>query len=305
MDPKEVLKKIVTQERNFRKREFLAPYTEGMRTAIVKMSGMNYRFRIVGFTGSGIGMFEPIDHSCARFKGDADFATTRKYLDILPQLHVILVYESDQGWIAYPMNMESTCKKFALDGEIIVKNVSDAERFDVITARFDGMHFWYDDVFHSADLMKSSFMRDAFDPASLLPSKMREKIDEIKGLTPEDKESFELAIRSWNYFKRVTAQEELEQILAVGGGRLLSYVVRGANLEVRWKSKQGNPYTSSVEKGSYDVVCAGICVDGEDKKFHFKDLPGIADMGEQEDAIYRTMGRDIDYDGIEDFPNAE
>jgi len=235
----------------------------------VKMGGMDYKFRIVGFTGSGIGIFEPVDHSCARYKSDADFKTTRKYLDILPHLHVILAYDSDQGWVAYPMNMESACKKFDLDGEIIVKNVSDAERFEVITARFDGMHFWYDDIFNSADLMKSSQLRDIFDPANISPIEMRENIESIKELTPEDREAFSLAIRSWNYFKRVTTQRELKQILSAGKGKWISYVVRGANLKVRWKSKRGKPYTPSVEKGFYDV---------------------------------RTMGREI---AIEDFPDAE
>lgn len=304
INPKDVLRKVIDQERNFRRREFLAPYAEDIRTAIVKMNGMNYKFRIVGCHGSGMGLFEPIDHSCARYKGDADLETSRKYLDILPQLHVILAYESDQGWVAFPMHLESTRKKFALAGEIIVKNVSDAERFDVITTRFDGVHFWYDDIFRSADLIKSSQMREIFDPINIPSAVMAKGLDEIKGLTPEDRIAFELASNSWNYFKRVATQDELNKLLAAGGGKLFSYVIRGANIEIKWKSKSGQEYTSLVDKVSYDGVSAGFCLTG-DSKFHTKDLPFIAEIEEKEGAVYRSMERNIDFDGIEDFPIQE
>ena len=295
MDAKRVLDKVVAEERSFRKRDFLAPYTDNIKTALVKMGGMNYRFRIVGFSGSGIGIFEPVDHSCARYKSDADWETTRRYLDVLPHLHVILAFESDQGWIAYPMNMESTQKRFALEGEIIVKNVSDAERFDVITVRFDGMHFWYDDMFNGADMVKSNFLREAFDPVNLSPTAIWNKVDQIKAVTPEDKKAFTLALDAWNYFKRASTEEQIAEVLAAGGGILGTYVVRGANIEVKWHSKSGREYTSAVDK-NFNILdgCAGICVDGEDHKFHLKDMPYIVAIGERDNAIYTTSIRDIE-----------
>ena len=97
----------------------------------------------------------------------------------------------------------------------------------------------------------------------------------------------------------MTTEEELTKLLAAGGGKLSSYVVRGAHIEMSWQSRSGKPYVSSVRRGSYDVVCAGFCLDGEDTKFHLKDLPYIAEMGEEEDAIFTVTSRDIDYEGLE------
>ena len=52
-----------------------------------------------------------------------------------------------------------------------------------------------------------------------------------------------------------------------------------------------------INKESFDVVSAGFCLDGEDTKFHFKDLPFIATKGEQEDLIYEVPIRYIDFEG--------
>ena len=299
MEAKELLKQIVEKERNFRTREFLAPYTEGLRTAIVKFDGVNYQFRITGFHGSGIGVFQPIVHSCAKYKKDAEWEVARAYLDLLPHLHLILAYESDKGWVSYPLNVESTQKRFAFKGEVLVKGVTDVERFDVVTARFDGVNFWFDDVFDGADMIKSEAMREAFNPNRPV-SQMRKKFDEIKGHTPEDCHTFEVAIASWHRFRRVTTEERIKKMLASGGGKLVKYVVRGANIEFNWKSESNESYSSVVKKDSLDVVVAGICLDGEDEKFHGKDLPFLIARGEAGGLIYRTHNpRTVDWDNLD------
>jgi len=299
MEAKQLLKQMVEKERNFRTREFLAPYAEGMKHAVVKFDGMNYQFRITGFTNSGIGIFRPIDHSCAKFVKDAEWESARAFLDMLPQLHLILCYEVDGGWVAFPMNVESTQKRFAFTGEVVIKGVTDAERFDTVTSRFDGVHFWYDDIFDGADMIKSESMREAFDPKNPI-SKMRETFDKIKGRTPEDRHAFELAIASWQKFRRQSTEGQLKAMLAAGGGKLERYVVRGVNIEIKWKSASGQDYNSVLKKDSLDVVCAGICLDGEDAKFHGKDLPFLVTRGEEGGLIYRTYNpRTVDWNNLD------
>ncbi len=299
MEAKQLLKQMVERERNFRTREFLAPYTEGIRNAVVKFDGVNYEFRITGFTGSGIGIFKPIDHSCARYTKNAEWESARAFMDILPKLHLILCYETDQGWVAFPMNTESTKKRFAFTGEVVVKGVTDAERFDVVTTRFDGVQFWFDDIFSGADMIKSDAMREAFDP-KLPITKMREVFDKIKGLTPEDQHAFELAIASWQKFRRQSTEGQIKSMLESGGGNLQRYVIRGANIEIKWKSASGQDYHSVVKKDSLDVVCAGICLDGQDEKFHLKDLPFVVSRGESGGLIYRTRdARTVDWNNLD------
>lgn len=299
MDAKNLLKQIVERERDFRNREFLAPYTNGVRHAVIKLDGINYTFKVSGFTGSGIGIFQPKDHSCAIYSRDAEWQTARAFLDLLPKLHLILCYESDQGWVAYPMNAESTAKRFAFTGEVVVKGVTDAERFDVVTSRFDGVHFWYDDLFDGADMIKSEAIREAFNP-NHTTDQMRKHFDTIKGKTPEDRQSFELAIASWQKFRKQTTESQIKQTLEIGGGKLCKYVVRGSNIEIKWKSASGQDYNSLVKKDSLDVVCAGICLSHEDTKFHLKDLPFIVTRGEQGGLIYRTRdARTITWEGLD------
>jgi len=296
MEAKELLRQTIDKERNFRTREFLAPYNKRSRTAIVHLDNLKYKFRIHKHKGEGIGRFVPTDPLNASFKEDASWEVAHKYLSLFTPINLILVYEIEGGWVGYPMSEESTKKRLGFVCPVEVYNTTDAERFDCITSRFDGKNFWYDDIFASADLGKSLAIREAFDVA-LSAKLMKEKLSNIIGVTPEDRKSFDLAIESWEYYKTVTTKDKLAETLAASGAKLHSYVVRGKNLEVRWASKSGEKYYSTVSKESFDVVCAGICVDGDDLKFHLKDLPYIVAEGEAEHLIYRTMGRNIDFDG--------
>ncbi len=302
MDARDLLHKKAMQERKFREKEFLAPYAQDSKYAIVKMGKVNYNFRIEGFSGCGIGIFQPSDPLNAKFVKEADWEESRAYMRLLPKLHIILAYETDKGWVGYPMDADSAQHQFdcIVLQEVLIKNVSDAERFDVITACFDGMQFWYDDVFDGADMLKSQAMREAFDPA-LSETEMKQSFAQIKGRTPEDIHVFEMAIASWNHLKRTSTEDQIQELLKSGGGKLDKYVVRGVNIEIQWKSDSGRDYNSVVNKNTMDVVCAGICLDGEDKKFHLKDLPFLISRGERDDLIYRTRGRNMDmYGDIDD-----
>jgi hypothetical protein len=293
-DGRDILKRLVEKERNFRNREFLAPYTGQSRFVIVKMDGMNYRFKIAGIrrNAAGIGRFQPEDPTRARFVAEADDETKRQYLDVLPGVNLILCYETDYGWMAYPMNLQSAMAQIGLDSGVIVRNVTDAERFDVVVARFDGLHFWYDQLALGANAIKSAEMRDAFNPERS-EQQMQDALDAVRGVTPEDRKAFAMNLESWKEFRKGLTEERLKEMLELGGGRLRSYVVRGDHIEVNWSSQSGQQYTSLVKKETLDVVVAGICLDPhdgtgpQDTNFHLKDLPFVMRQGEQRQRIVR------------------
>ena len=288
MNPRDLLNKFAAKELEFRSKEFVAPYVHipGRPSyAIVKMDNVNYRFRIVGFSGAGIGIFKPTDPTCAKFSNNAEYDLVREFYDKLPASHFILSFQTEEGWCAYPMNMQVANQKLGLDSEVLIRNISDVERFDTVIARYDGYNFWFDEPFAGADLLKAQSMREAFD-LRVNTAKSVAAIEKIKGLTPEERKSFNLALESWKVFTKQTTEEKIKHLLEIGGGSLRSYVVRGANIEVRWKSVSGADYTSVVKKDSFDIVSSGICLSGEDKKFHLKDLPGIIAHGEEQGLIY-------------------
>lgn len=297
---RDLLAKMSAKEREVRSQEFLAPYTEQSKHAIVKIDGLNYRFRIVGFQGSGFGIFMPIDPTCARFARTAEFDQVHNYLQILPKIHVILVCQTDLGWCAYPFNTESAKRRLGVDFEIIVRNASDIERFDVVTVRCDGRNFWYEEPFIGSDPVKSEALRECF-ALRTQQFKMDTALKKLKGITPEERKSFDLALSSWRQFQRQSTEGRIKEMLAAGGAELDNYVIRGKQIEITWQAHSGRYYKSRVDKDTLDVVSAGICLSGEDKKFHLKDLPGVIREGEDGGLIYITdrvvdNPRGIDYD---------
>ncbi len=287
MDARELRDRLAAKEQEFRRSEFLAAYTERSKKIFVRVENVVCSFRVVGQPGSGFGVFKIVDGNCARFVKAAPFDLQRRFLDMLPKLHLILSFESDRGWVACPMNAESARKSLGLDSETYVQNVSDCERFDVITARYDGVNFWFDEVFIGADPQKSEAMRRCF-VKDRTPQQMKTSLARVKSVTPEENEAFRLALASWAMYQRTTTEERIKKTLADSGATMASYVVRGTNIEVRWKTTKGEEYTSLVKKETLDVVSAGICLAGQDKKFHLKDLPYVIEEGEGRDLIYTT-----------------
>ncbi len=298
-NPRDLMRRLAQREREFRTRDFLAPYTRESKSVIVKMDGVNYRFNIVNRShrvGGGIGIFHPVDPNTARYEQEADDDVRRKYLDMLPHATLILCYETELGWIAYPANVASAKKKMGIEDKVLVKNVTDAEVFDAVLVRFDGVHLWYDQLSPSGNAIKSAEIRDCFVPDHS-EDRMIQNFENLKGITPEDRKSFGLALESWKVYRKGLTEERLKEMLAIGGGKLGSYVVRGDNIEINWNSKSGQSYTSMVEKENFNVVSAGICLDPhdgtgpQDRRFHLKDLPFIMADGER---MHRIVRRHID-----------
>lgn len=291
-----ILDKMIAKEKSFRHKRFFAPFTPNTKTAVVKLDGMNYVFKI-NCPGTGFGFFQSLDGVKADLIEMSSLDSVRQYLDILPRIHLILCYETNYGWVAYPLHLESAKKKLSVSGPIIVRSVADCQRFDVIVARFDGLYFWYDEIFSGEDPFKSEEIRQCFTGFQSKP--MFQKFEKLSGVSPERKTAFEIAVGSWEEFRKTTTEENLQNLLVQGGGSLKSYIVRGDNLEVNWDTSSGSRYISIVDKETFDVLSAGICLSGEDTKFHLKDLPYIVFQGEQQQAIYRTIHTSIQ-DGEDD-----
>jgi hypothetical protein len=282
IDPSELLKQMAAKERKFRAQDFVAPYTQGSVFAIVPMhKGMLYRFRIKGFKDAGIGLFHPTSPNDAEFVSDAPFDQARTYLDALPKTLLVLSYQTEQGWIALPLSEESTRKTLGIAGPVLVLNVSDAQRFDPIVARFDGVNFWFDELFTGADPVKADEMRALF-------QKGFQGNVNVKGVVPEERDAYSLACDAWKQFAKISVESKVKQILKDGGARLGSFVVRGKNIEIKWTSASGEVYNSLVNKDTLDVISAGICLSGEDSKFHLKDLPHLIEQGEKRRLIVIT-----------------
>lgn len=275
----DLLVKVSAKERELRQREFFSPYTPDSKFAVVKMVGTNYKFRILGANGSGFGVFCPTDPTCARFVKEADLLQSQSYLSLWPKVYLILVCNTDLGWCAFPFNLSSAKAQLGLEQEVIVRNVSDVERFDVVVARYDGMRFWYEEPFAGADPVKAAALRDCY---------INRKMKKIAGITPEERKSFDMSLSALQMVQRLTTEGRIKETLATAGSSLEEYVIRGRNIEISWQAQSGAVHNSLIDAKTFDVVSAGICVNDGDRKFHLRDLPGIVKKGEDLGAIYRT-----------------
>ncbi len=293
----EILAKVSAKEKELRQREFFSPYTHDSKFAVVKMMGTNYKFRIIGANGNGFGVFCPVDPTCARFVREADSVQSHAYLSLWPKIYFILVCSTDLGWCSFPFNLSSAKAQLGIEQEIIIRNVSDVERFDVVVARYDGMRFWYEGPFAGADPVKAVQLRRCYERRQNVLA-MKRQLGEITGITPEERKSFDIALSAWQIVRRKSTEEQVQEFWAGTDARLEEHIIRGRNIEISWQAQSGAVHNSLIDAQTFDVVSAGICVNDEDRRFHVKDLPGIVRLGEDRGAIYRTRGveRGIDVD---------
>jgi len=287
MDAKSLFGKLAAKEKEFRKQEFLSPYTHRSTSARVRMDGLVYTFKISGFEGSGFGVFLPDSPTSAKFVREADFDVIRDYLDVLPKLSMVLCYQTPEGWVGYPHNLQAAKQKLGLVGIAPVLNVTDAQRFDTVIVRFDGVTFWFDEPEFAVDPEVGESLREVF-TAELRQNQIDEVLRGIRGAGPEHRETFRIAFESWTKFRKQSTEEILQKFLDAGGGKLSEFVVRGGNIEVQWISDSGQEYSSVVKKDTFDVVQSGVCLSGRDRQYHMKDLALLMRQGESERHIVRT-----------------
>jgi len=248
------------QEKDSQQKQFFALFANYFQYALTKKHDKHHMFRIVGFNGSGAGIFEPIDATCAKYLKKVPPEHQRAYLNTLSDIHMIMSYETDRGWLCYPfakLNTEDPLHD--LRQEVLVQNIIGCERFDIISARYDGTHFWFDSkVMNSNSLIKSEAMRLCLH-YDLPPERMKYNVNRIgQQLTQEDYKAFSLAVQSWLIFQRQSSETQQLDAQVRNDGVVGSYVVHGADDNMRPWHVPGYKYVSIVDDGLLNVTCMGI-----------------------------------------------
>lgn len=268
----------------------VAPHSRKIRTSV---AGMVREFNIPRQKSAGLRIFQATGVNSAKYVRDAEPLEARQYLDLLPKIHLILVYRDDHFWYGFPANLAAYTIKVGAPTLVVVHSADNVEHFDHVISRYDGACFWYDDLDNRVDPERVFGMRDALNTKDW--SKVSKTfIDDpktydlpLKGITPEDAIAYQLAARRVIQETRSTLETRLESELRDVEAKLDSYVERGDNVEVRWVNASGQPYTSVIRKDDFQVVTAGICVSGEDRKFDLKSLVGIVSYAENKRHVVR------------------
>ena len=138
-----------------------------------------------------------------------------------------------------------------------------------------GSNFWFETIKFGADVERKEKLRERIESQSYAIPK-----DLESGLTPEERIAFGFASQFHKQATMSNLEKRLHGELGKYGASMSKYVERGENVSVQWKDEYtGSTYTTVLKKDSLDVVTAGICLSGGDKRFDLQSLVGVVREG--------------------------
>jgi hypothetical protein len=297
-DVSKLLERLAAAENEFLHQEFLAPALRG-GIVRVRIGGVLCRIRIQPTDFAGWGVFRPASHTDANLVRPASLAERRRYLELFPLFRLLVCRRAGNVWFGSAASFGDARIQF--EGMAPLELAEEVQLFDCVRARYDGSHFWFDELDSRHDPGTASYLRAAL--AEQTPP------DELHrpGLTAEERAAYEL-----NYWQlvepaqRLRRQREeepqesdlvrrrLRESLSHAGAQLVDYLERADSFRVHY-TIGGRQYTSSVDKQDLTVQVAGICLSGEDQKFDLSSLIGVLREGDQHGEVLR-----IGDDGMEE-----
>ncbi|HYO92229.1 MAG TPA: hypothetical protein VEQ40_11360 [Pyrinomonadaceae bacterium] len=240
-----LLSVLAAKEDEVRGTRFLAPCVGGCEVTM-RGGGLVYAFTPEPRDFEGWGVFEPIDESTAELIEEAAPRLIEEYLKPFKQIRLRLAYRMrGQTWLAHPVNEADARQRLGTREAQQVYLTSEGAQFEQIVARWDGSVCWFEEVDRRADPTNAERLRKGFQ------QKLRYQSDERR----------------------------LEEALAFGGGRLISFEEQGDCWEVLWATPNEYSHTSIIRKQDLTVVSAGFCLSGQDSDFDLQSLVKVAEVG--------------------------
>jgi hypothetical protein len=260
----DLLNRLAAEEERLLARDFLAPALRG-GIVHVRIASIVCRFKIEGgFEGWGV--FRPTGTTAARLLRPATLAERRRYLQSLPLRRLILCHADRQSWLAWPAHQAD--HRFADTGLFPVRLMEEAQAFETIAARFDGVQCWFDSVDARADPSAAVYLREAL--RTMMPPEQVRRL----GLTAEQRTAYAVAYGLRREAERDRTEDRLRAALAHAGGRLTGYLEREDGYRVEFEI-DGRRHVSAVDKGDLTIQTAGICLSGQDRRFDLQSLVGV------------------------------
>ena len=256
-------------EDSFLQREFLAPVAENANVR-VRVAGVCYELSIDPADFSGWGVFRPASHRKAVLMRDATLDERRRYLELLPQVRLILCDRHSSTWYALPAQRSDV--RLSISGVVPIRFAEDVELFETVATRFDGANFWFEDVDGQRDPGIAAYLRRALGDLENSENLAR------PGLTPEERLTYTLHLLGKEEAVRKLEAEEsegrLREALAHAGAELIGYLERRDVYRVTY-TVDGAQHISAISRDNLTVESAGICLDGGDRNFDLQSLVGV------------------------------
>lgn len=214
----------------------------------------------------GWGIFRPISLKKVRLQKPAERKLVRRYLDQLTSAELIVADPADQPPSAILAHPAGSTVRF--DGSVPVRMSEGVERFRHIIARFDGFNFWYDRIHPGRNPAQAAYLRKSLDKDLEV-----KKLDR-PGLLPQEKRLYADLLELERIRREPPDRRRIRQALQHAGATLESYHKRKKSYTVTF-IMDGRRHTSRIRSKDLTVLSAGICLEGQDKKFDLQSLIGV------------------------------
>lgn len=271
MNINDLLNKMEAAEDAFLQTEFLTPVLPYGQVR-VRIAGVVCTLRVVGEREPGWAILKPRSLGEARVVGKPGLKQVREFLSLFPAVRLILVARGPEAWLALPAQQSDN--RFRLSGPVSVEFVQGAAPFQQVLARFDGSHFWFEEIDRRRSPAIAAYLRDALQ-AETPPDNLHKAT-----LTSEERAAYLLALRAVEAARRDRVEVRLAEALAHAGAEFASYIERDDTLTVTY-TVDGRAHRSTVQKDDFSVMVAGICLSGQDRRFDLQSLVGVLREGKE------------------------
>jgi len=268
--------KVEKAEKEFLNSEFIAPVAKHSKVSI-RILGLVYEFIPTDPDFKGWAILKPLSSIHAKVIGNPSFLQISKYLKNFRKAHMILCEKRKNTWIGIDTQFDGQQKPIRLTDGI--------QLFDEIVTRWDGANFWFEEKNLSADPSLAHYLRESL--IDLVPLEKLRK----SGLNPFHRKAYQwqLLLRE-EKIGEVTLDKIQEAVQRVGGS-FKSYIERPNFYTVIFSIGE-REYTTAIEKNDFEIISAGICLSGEDRKFDLQSLVSVVQEGQERNLIHREGGED-------------
>ncbi len=287
MTTRELLDQLARAESAFLRRTFVAPVTEGARVR-VRVEGICWQLSVLPADYEGWTVLQAINATHARALHPAGLRQVCEYLELFPAVSMLLCERRHGTWWA--LLAEGKGEHSAGERLVPVSLVGEAQLFDTVRARWDGVQFLYERRHPRRDPAVAAYLREA------LAEKRRPDELAKPTLTLQERRAYGWQCRLAELELPDTPASGLRAAVAHAAGEFRGFVERGERYTVTF-SVDGETHTAAVRKRDLSVLTAGICLSGEDEKFDLSSLVSVirerpdgplADVGVVEDLPAET-----------------
>ena len=271
MSINDLLDKMAAAEDEFLQTSFMAPILANGQVR-VRIAGVICTLKLEDKVEAGWAILKPLSLDRATVVTRPSLKQIRDYLALFPMLRLLVVARTKRRCLALPASWGDS--RFQIKTPVPVHFATVITPFQQIIARFDGGHFWFQEVDRRRNPAIAAYLNEALRQET--PPETLYK----PTLTAEERAVYQLNYEAILAARRDKTELRLSDALAHAGGEFTSYIERDDVYTVTF-NVDGQRYHSTMAKDDLTILTAGICLAGQDRRFDLQSLVGVIREGRE------------------------